>query len=71
MDDLPPTDEPNSFASAILGFDSITGPILDAVEGYKAQCIARGWNETAAEMAALHYHAFLYQALITPPQARP
>ena len=33
--------------------------VLDAVDGYRAECLRRGYNETAAEVMAMDFHRMM------------
>lgn len=41
--------------------EGMTG-LLDAVDGYRAQCSQRGYSETAAEVMAMDFHRALVAA---------
>lgn len=35
--------------------------MLESVNGYRAQCLAAGYSETAAEVMAMQYHMVILQ----------
>ena len=43
----------------MLGLLDQLGPMLDAVDGYRAQCLQRGYSPTAAEAMAVQLHSEL------------
>lgn len=45
--------------------DEVLAPIAEAVDGYQAQCRARGYSTAAAEDMAVHYHAVLFAHIET------
>jgi hypothetical protein len=57
------TGTPHAMATALLKIREMTAPILDAVDGYRAECTKRGYSPTAAEKMAMDFHQGLVTAV--------
>lgn len=44
------------FAEAMHELLDNMAQLLDTVDGYRQQCLTRGYSETAAEMMAMEFH---------------
>lgn len=42
--------------AALMQFSEVTSTVVEAVAGYKAQCVAAGFPERAADEMAVAYH---------------
>ena len=52
-----------SFAEALMQMAEQVTAVIDAVKGYQEKLLAAGFNETAAEMMAVQYHAMIMESL--------
>jgi hypothetical protein len=50
-------DKLTAMRSAMMQLNEVTGTIVEAATGYKAQCIAAGFGEKAADEMAVVFHA--------------
>lgn len=66
----PPKLEADEVAHAMADMSELMQPVLDAVVGYRAECLRRGFNETVSEMMAAAYHSTLLM-MMAKPKAKP
>jgi hypothetical protein len=62
--------EAASFAEVLMAVADKVSAVIDAVRGYQERLIAAGFNETAAEMMAVHYHSMIMEMLINAGRRR-
>lgn len=55
----------NSFMEAMENMKAL----LDAIDGYRAECERRGYSPTVAEAMALQYHQMMLAAMVANHQA--
>lgn len=48
-----------ALTASLLTLRELTRPLLDAVDGYRAECAERGYSPTAAEAMAMDFHRVL------------
>lgn len=49
-------DKLTAMRAALMQFSEVTSTVVEAVAGYKAQCVAAGFPEKAADEMAIAYH---------------
>ena len=54
-------------AEQSMEMPSALGGLLDAVDGYRAQCTERGYSPTAAEQMAMELHSHLLRSALGGP----
>lgn len=58
-----------AFAQGMMQLAEMTKTILDTTDGHRAECIARGYSPTAAEVMAMEVHNGLVRMVFTQAAA--
>lgn len=62
--DAPTPDQvANDVAVSLAQLREATAPVMEAVEGYRVECVRAGYSEGLARKMAADYHAFVLKAL--------
>jgi hypothetical protein len=63
----PPTPfDPAGFTEAMVRVSDVMARVLEVTVGYRTQCLAAGYSETAAEGMAMHLHSHLVGQCFQP-----
>ena len=54
-----------ALAEALLKMSEVLAPVMEAVDGYRAEAERRGYSPTAAEAMALEFHGLVLAQMMS------